>query len=75
VFADGAKRAAGGLLIGATTAFFVARWVTQITGDRQPIPWLVWVFAPAVLVAAIAMASVFPARDAMAVDPLSIMRK
>ena len=74
VFVDGARLAAGGLMAGAIMAFFVARWVTQITGNEQPIPWSVWVIAPAVLVAAVAVASVFPARDAMAADPLSIMR-
>ena len=62
-------------MAGAVTAFFVARWVTQITGSEQPIPWSVWMIAPAVLLAAVAVASVFPARDAMAVDPLSILRK
>ena len=74
VFADGARLAAGGLMAGAIAAFFVARWVTQITGNEQSIPWSVWVIAPSVLVAAVAVASVFPARDAMAADPLSIMR-
>ena len=74
VLADGARLAAGGLMAGAIMAFFVARWVTQITGNEQPIPWSVWVIAPAALVAAVAVASVFPARDAMAADPLSIMR-
>jgi ABC-type lipoprotein release transport system permease subunit len=75
VLADGARLAAGGLLIGAIAAFFVARWVTQITGNQQSIPWAVWVIAPTALVAAVAVASVFPARDAMAVDPLSVLRK
>ena len=74
VFADGAKLASGGLMAGAITAFFVARWVTQITGNEQSIPWSVWLLAPALLVAAVAVASVFPARDATAADPLSIMR-
>jgi ABC-type antimicrobial peptide transport system permease subunit len=74
VFVDGARLAAGGLMAGAIAAFFVARWVTQITGNEQAIAWWVWLLAPAVLVAAVAVASVFPARDAMAVDPLSIMR-
>jgi len=74
VFADGARLAAGGLLIGTTAAFFVARWVTQITGNQQPIPWSVWAMAAATLLAAVAVASVFPTRDAMSVAPLSIMR-
>jgi ABC-type antimicrobial peptide transport system permease subunit len=74
VFVDGARLAAGGLMAGAITAFFVARWVTQITGNEQSIPWGVWVFTAGTLLAAVAVASVFPARDAMAVDPLSIMR-
>lgn len=61
-------------MAGVIAAFFVARWVTQITGNEQSIPWGVWLLAPTLLVAAVAVASVFPARDAMAVDPLSIMR-
>lgn len=74
VFADGARLAAGGLMAGAITAVFVARWITQITGNQQTLPWSVWAIAPATLLAAVAVASVFPARDAMAADPLSIMR-
>jgi len=74
VFTDGARLATGGLIVGAIAAYFVARWVTQITGNEQSIPWLVWLLAPAMLVAAVAIASVFPARDAMATDPLSLMR-
>ena len=74
VLADGLRLAAGGWMVGVVAAYFVARWVTQITGNEQSIPWSVWVMAPGALVAAVAMASVFPARDAMAVDPLSLLR-
>jgi hypothetical protein len=75
VIADGARLAAGGLMIGAVAALFVVRWVTRITGSEQSVPWSVWMIAAAALVAAVVVASVFPARDAMAVDPLSLMRK
>jgi hypothetical protein len=75
VLADGARLTAGGLMVGSIAAFFVARWVTAITGNEQTIVWSAWVIAASTLLAAVAVASVFPARDAMAIDPLSMMRK
>jgi hypothetical protein len=75
VLADGIRLAASGLMAGAAAAFFVSRWVTQITGNEQSIPGWVLLLAPAILVAAVGIASVFPARDAMAVDVLGILRK
>jgi putative ABC transport system permease protein len=74
VLVDGAKLAVVGLIAGAVAALLVARWVTQITGGEPSVPWWVCLTAPAVLFAAVVLASVFPARDAMAVDPLTIMR-
>jgi ABC-type antimicrobial peptide transport system permease subunit len=74
VFVDGAKLTVVGLIAGAVAALLLARWVTQITGGEPSVPWWVWLTAPAVLLAAVALASVFPARDAMTVDPLTIMR-
>jgi ABC-type antimicrobial peptide transport system permease subunit len=75
VVADGIRLAASGLMAGAVAAFFVSQWVTQITGNEQLIPGWVLFIAPAVLVAAVVLASVLPTRDAMAVDVLSVMRK
>jgi hypothetical protein len=75
VFADGIRLAAGGLMAGAVAAFFVSRWVTQITGNEQSMPGWVLFITPAGLAAAVVLASVRPARDAMAVDVLSVMRK
>jgi ABC-type antimicrobial peptide transport system permease subunit len=75
VFADGIRLAAGGLMAGAVAAVFVSRWVTQITGYEQSMPGWVLFITPAGLVAAVILASVLPARDAMAVDVLSVMRK
>ena len=74
VFVDGAMLAVVGLIAGSVVALLVARWVTHITGSESSIAWWVWLTAPAVLVAAVTIASIFPARDAMAVDPLTIMR-
>jgi len=74
VLADGGRLAAGGLMVGGAAAFFVARWVTEITGNEQSIPWMAWVIAATTVLAAVVVASVFPARDATAIDPLSIMR-
>jgi ABC-type lipoprotein release transport system permease subunit len=61
-------------MAGAVTAYFVTRWVTQITSNARAIPWSVWAVAAGTIGVAVAVASIFPARDAMAVDPLSIMR-
>ena len=55
-------------------SLLVARWLAQIApGAGVPTVW-VWLAAPLVLLAAVAVASVLPARRALAVDPLMIMR-
>ena len=55
-------------------SLLVARWLARITpGAGVPALWA-WLAAPLVLLGAVAVASVLPARRALAVDPLMIMR-
>jgi ABC-type antimicrobial peptide transport system permease subunit len=55
-------------------SFLTARWLARITLNvGSPTAW-VWLAAPLVLVGAVAIASVLPARRALRVDPLEIMR-
>jgi predicted permease len=75
VFADGARLALFGAAVGTLGAFFVTRWLSQITpGARLPGVWE-WLLAPLVLLAAVAIASVLPAREAVSADPLTIMHR
>jgi predicted permease len=74
VLVDGLRLAAAGTVAGMLGSVVVARslvWIAPQTG--LPAVW-VWVAAPIVLLAAVAVASVLPARRALAVDPLTIMR-
>ena len=74
VLAEGLRLAAAGTIAGALGALLVARWLLRDTSSAgQPTVW-VWLAAPLVLLAAVALAGVLPARRAMAVDPLMIMR-
>ena len=74
VLADGLRLAGAGTVAGMLGSLLVARWLARITpGAGLPTLW-VWMAAPIVLLAAVAVASVLPARRALAVDPLTIMR-
>jgi putative ABC transport system permease protein len=74
VLAEGVRLAAAGTVAGLIGARLVARWLAGITPSAgAPTVW-VWLAAPLVLVVAVAIASVLPARRALMVDPLTIMR-
>jgi putative ABC transport system permease protein len=74
VLGTGARLAAAGILLGVLGSTLVARWLARIAPDAGSSPSLVWIGGPVMLVAAVALASVLPARRALMVDPLSIMR-
>jgi ABC-type antimicrobial peptide transport system permease subunit len=74
VLTDGLRLAVAGTGAGLAGSIFVARWIAQVAPTSQaPSPWI-WLSAPATLTIVLAVASVFPARRALRVDPLVIMR-
>jgi predicted permease len=74
VFVDGLRLAGAGTIAGMLGSILVGRWLVRLApGAGVPAVW-VWVAAPIVLLAAVAVASVLPARRALAVNPLTIMR-
>jgi putative ABC transport system permease protein len=74
VTSEGLRLAGAGAVAGILGSLLVARWLTRITpAAGSPAVW-VWLAAPLVLVGAVAIASVLPARRALTLDPLTIMR-
>jgi putative ABC transport system permease protein len=74
VLIEGVRLAGAGTAAGALGALLAARGLTRISpGAADATAW-VWLAAPVVLLTAVCLASVLPARRAMAVDPLTIMR-
>src|SRR5262249_39310546 len=75
VLFEGLQLAGIGGGAGATASFAVARWLTRITPSAGVPSLSVWIVAPLVLVAAVVVASVVPARRALSISPLTIMRE
>lgn len=73
VLGDGVRLAAAGLTAGMLAAVPVKRWMSVLTRDASLPPWI-WIATPAVLLLAVCIASIVPARRAVAVNPLGIMR-
>jgi predicted permease len=74
VLKDGLRLAVAGACAGMIGSLVVARWVSNVAHTaRMPTVW-VWLSVPLVLAAVLAVASVLPARRALSVDPLDIMR-
>ena len=74
LLAEAARLAGAGTVAGMLGSLLVARWLARITPTAgSPTVW-VWLAAPLVLLGAVAMASVLPARRALMVDPLTMMR-
>jgi ABC-type antimicrobial peptide transport system permease subunit len=72
---EGARLALAGAAAGTLGALLVIRSLARVTpGAGVPSLWA-WLFAPAVLLAAVAIASVLPARQALATDPLAVMQR
>jgi ABC-type antimicrobial peptide transport system permease subunit len=74
VMLEGTRLVVVGTLAGLAGSFLVAQWMTQITPSTEGAPPMVWIAAPLILAASIGIASIFPARKALASDPLLIMR-
>jgi ABC-type antimicrobial peptide transport system permease subunit len=74
VLREGARLACAGTLVGMLAALALSRLLARITPpNSSPALW-VWLAAPLVLAMAVLIASVLPARRALVVNPLTIMR-
>lgn len=74
VLEEGGRLACYGVLVGILGSLLLSRLLAGITLSKAlPALW-VWLTAPVALTAAVAIASVLPARRALLVNPLTIMR-
>jgi hypothetical protein len=75
VLREGARLAAAGAASGMIASLGVAEWMRRIAPDASaPAPWI-WIAAPALLGALVLVGGLLPARRALAVDPILIMRE
>ena len=75
VLKEGGRLACAGALAGTLGSLLLSRTLVQIApGNHFPALW-VWLMAPAALAVAVAIASIFPARRALIVNPLEILRE
>jgi hypothetical protein len=74
VVAEGMRLVVIGTSLGIAGSFLVARWIAHITPAADRPSLAIWIAAPLSLVIAVGIASVLPARKALAIDPLLIMR-
>ena len=75
VLKEGARLAAAGSVLGVAGSWIVSRWLPGIALDSGAKLWWVWFAGPLVLAAAVAIASVLPARRALAIEPIKILRE
>ena len=75
VLGEGVRVACAGTLAGLLVSFAFSRWMSGITrSSGSPALW-VWLAAPIALAGVVTVASVLPARRALMVNPLMIMRE
>jgi hypothetical protein len=74
ILREGARLVAAGSVAGSVGSLIVARWIATITPPGEGLSLLVWMLAPFCLALAVLLASVLPARRALAADPLMLMR-
>jgi hypothetical protein len=74
VMAAGLRLAAIAIVAGLLCSVVVWRWLAGFTPSPQSPPFWIWLTGPLLLLAAVLVASVIPARRAMMVNPLTIMR-
>jgi putative ABC transport system permease protein len=74
VLAEGGRLACAGALAGTLGSLLLSRMLVRIApGNHSPALW-VWLAAPVALAVAVAIASILPARRALIVNPLEILR-
>jgi ABC-type lipoprotein release transport system permease subunit len=75
VLGEGVRLACAGTLAGLLASLALSRWMSGITrGSGWPAMW-VWLAAPIALAGVVTIASVLPARRALMVNPLVLMRE
>jgi ABC-type antimicrobial peptide transport system permease subunit len=74
VLGEAVRLASAGTLAGLLASFVVARWLRRMAGNVGELNVLMWVSVPLLLLVAVVIAAMLPARRALAVDPLLIMR-
>ena len=72
---EGMTLAGAGVAAGMAASFLVARWLATITPGAGSPSLMVLLAAPVLLTTAVLLATVVPARHALSVDLLSIMRE
>jgi ABC-type antimicrobial peptide transport system permease subunit len=71
---EGSRLVIAGAALGLLVSVGVAQWIGRITPAAGWPSWTVWLSAPVLLAAAVVAASIIPARKALSVDLLRIMR-
>jgi ABC-type antimicrobial peptide transport system permease subunit len=74
VLKEALRLAAAGTCAGLAGSVFVARLIARVAPTSHAPPIWIWLSAPVILTVVLAVASVFPARRALRVDPLVVMR-
>jgi ABC-type lipoprotein release transport system permease subunit len=74
VVVEGLELAAAGIAAGTLGSLLAVRWLGRIAPSAEVLSVWVWTVAPLVMIGAVAVASVVPARRALTSDPLTIMR-
>jgi hypothetical protein len=71
---EGLRLATAGAAAGMAASIAVSRWIAGISPTARTPPLWVWLAAPGILAGVVVIASVLPARRALSVDPLVIVR-
>ncbi|MDQ3487603.1 MAG: ABC transporter permease [Acidobacteriota bacterium] len=74
VLVAGLRLAGVAIVAGLLCSILVSRWLAGFTSAPAVPPFWIWLTGPALLLVAVAVASFIPARRAMMVSPLTIMR-
>lgn len=75
VIADGARIAAAGGSAGLAAAWATVVVVRHLEPATAALPLWIWAAGPLTLILVVAIASIFPARWALSVDPLTLTRE
>ena len=62
------------IVAGLLCSVVVSRWLAGFSSVPAVPPFWIWLTGPALFIVAVAVASLVPARRAMMVSPLTIMR-
>jgi hypothetical protein len=74
ILREGGRLAGIGGLAGVIGSLVASHLLTRVTGSVGAPQWWVWVAGPAVLAGVVTVAAVLPARRALMLDPLRVLR-